>query len=181
MDKLTKKQQKLIIRNYPLLRNYVGFIIKSNKVPKYLIDEFISDMYFKFCISALKYDIRTGFKFSTYAYGGFRLGLRDLLTRKWARFERVDYVEEVSDYEVEQDEIHNLKSDLVNELVVDSTLTQRERDMIESYYYNGIAFEKIGEEFGLTKQGASFVIKGALKKLRNEARKDKLDMEDFYT
>ncbi len=181
MEQLTNEQQKLIIENYKLLNYYVQYTIKSKQIPRCLEDEFESDMHMKFCMSAMKYDIKTGFKFSTYAYGGFRLGLRDLLTRKKAKFEKVNYVEEVSNYEVKQDGTHELKSNLVNDLVEDATLTQRERTMIEDYYYYGVTFEKIGEKFGLTKAGASFVIKGALRKLRVEAKKDKLDMGDFYT
>ena len=58
---LTDKQRKLITDNYGLLSHFIIKSISNRVVPTRLEDEFISDMHLRFCISALKYDIETGY------------------------------------------------------------------------------------------------------------------------
>ncbi len=111
---LTKKQQKLIVDNYKLLSGFINKIIRDKGVPEYLEDEFISDMFFKFCLSALRFDELSGFKFSTYAYGGFKFGLHELLYHKQKKIKKICYFEE-DDLEY----LNSCKSEQVSELEID--------------------------------------------------------------
>ena len=184
--KLTKEQQDLIVGNYGLLCKYVTHAIKNKQVPEYLEDEFISDMYMRFCISASKYNIKTGFKFSTFAYGGFRFGLRELLFRKKKKIDKVTYFQDLDEGYISQcklvnEEAHKLKSEFVNSFMLEVELSLKERSIVEDYYYERLSFAKIGEKHNMSKENARLIVRKVLRKLKKAVKRDKLKIEDFYT
>jgi DNA-directed RNA polymerase specialized sigma subunit len=79
---LNTEQKQLIEDNYCLVKDFIKKSIKSNKIPDGLVDDLISEMNWKFCISALKFEKERGFKFSTYAYHNFDYGMQKVLAKK---------------------------------------------------------------------------------------------------
>jgi len=176
---LTEKQRKLITDNYGLVKSFINKTIKNNDIPPFLRDEFISDVLWKFCISALKYDESTGIKFSTYAYGGFNFGKKEILERKKNRIERNSCLHEESFENIKTQDKDNVRTDLLFDFINNSELTTREKVMMISYYYDGLTLAKLGEKYNLTKEGVRLVIKKALKRMRRTATRKKINMEDF--
>jgi RNA polymerase sigma factor (sigma-70 family) len=183
MDKfLTNKQRKLITDNHKLLDDFIDHIIRKQIIPKRMEDDFISDMYLKFCFSALKYDINTGFKFSTYAYGGFQLGIKDIITKKREKFERIKYIDD--DYMIacnlDDQKKPNLQIEEMDSFINNAELTSKEKSMLEDYYYSRITFSKLGEKYNISKETARLFVKRVVKKLKIRAKNQKIEFEDFY-
>ncbi len=180
---LTKEQQKLIIDNYGLLKNFINKSINNKDVPENLRDEFISEMLLKFCLSASKFDESSGFKFSTYAYKGFEFGLKDIFRKREKKrdycFTDVDY-ENIERYDVKQDNLHGLEISTLQDFVDSIKLKTKEKSIIEDYYYSDLSLAGIGKKHNLSKEGVRLIIKKVLKKLKFAADKNKLYMEDFY-
>jgi len=182
-NRLTDKQKKLITDNYRLLDGFIEYTINKRVIPKCLEDDFVSDMYLKFCFSALKYNIDTGFKFSTYAYGGFNLGIKDIITRKKKSFDRIRYIGEIDEGDLREYRLErefNLRSDIIDNFLSDAHLTSRERSMLEDYYYGEISFARLGKKYNLSKECARLAVKRVLRKLKKTTIKMDLEMEDFY-
>jgi RNA polymerase sigma factor (sigma-70 family) len=181
-NKLTDKQQKLIIDNHKLLEDFIERIIRKRIIPKCMEDDFISDMYLKFCFSARKYNIDTGFKFSTYAYGGFQLGIKDIVTKKREKFERIKYIDD--DYMIACNLDDNkkpiLQTEEMDSFINGAELTSREKSMLEDYYYDRITFSKLGEKYNISKETARLFVKRVVKKLKIRAKNKKIEFEDFY-
>lgn len=183
MDRfLTNKQRKLITDNHKLLDDYIERIIRKQIIPKRMEDDFISDMYLKFCFSALKYDVNTGFKFSTYAYGGFQLGINDIVTKKKKKFERIKYIDD--DYmiacKLDDKKKLNLQIEEMDSFINDAKLTSREKSMLEDYYYDRVTFSKLGKKYNIGKETARLFVKRVVKKLKIRAKNQKIEFEDFY-
>lgn len=186
MDKkLTDKQQKLIIVNFKLLDNFIEKTIKGDVIPERLEDDFISDMYLKFCFSALKYNVKTGFNFSTYVYYGFWLGIRDIVGVKKKKFERTEYISKIDDDYLNECGLNNeIESSLqigeMDHFIDGVELTAKERSMLDDYYYNKISFSKLGRKYDMSKEGARLIIKSVLEKLQKKAEEQCVEFEDFY-
>lgn len=181
MDRfLTNKQRKLITDNHKLLDDYIEHVIRKQIIPKRMEDDFISDMYLKFCFSALKYDINTGFKFSTYVYRGFDFGIKDIITTKKKKFDRITYIDEINDDHLSHKKEVSLKAEEVDNFINDAKLTSREKSMLEDYYYDRITFSKLGKKYNISKETARLFVKRVVKKLKIRAKNQKIEFEDFY-
>ena len=183
-NKLTDKQRKLITDNYKLLDKFIEYTIRKRIIPQSMEDDFISDMYLKFCFSALKYDIKTGFKFSTYAYGGFQLGIRDIVINKKKKFDKIQYVDKINEdnlraYNLNNEEF-NIEIEILEDFVKNVALTLKERSMLEDRYYNKMSFSKLCKKYSLSKEGSRFIVKRAIRKLKQAAVNMDLEMDDFY-
>jgi RNA polymerase sigma factor (sigma-70 family) len=177
---LTEPQRKLITDNYRLLRHFIGRSIKNKVVPRYLEHEFISKILLKFCISALKFDEELGYKFSTYAYRGFQLGLKDVLSYENTRFGQICYLEDVEQYEIECEKVDELRDDFFYDFIDNIDLGSRDKSIMEDYYYEGLSFSKIGQKKNLTGEAVRLVVDRSLNKIRHMVHKRRLNMEDFY-
>ncbi len=129
---LTEEQRKLITGNYGLLRRFINQILSNHKIPPHLSDEFISLMYWKFCISALKYDEELGFKFSTYAYGGFRFALQELRKKSPSEKYRVKLFNySLTGFLDPHEDIKNLiRREFLDNFVEKTDLIDKERNML---------------------------------------------------
>ncbi len=177
--KLTVAQQKLIIDNYGLLKGFIKKSIANKDVPQHLLNEFISDMFYKFCISALKFREDSGFKFSTYAYGGFRFGVKEILQKKEKRLDISNNYGSIDD-NIEYEDMPSLEVDILYDFIDKSELEKRERSMIEDYYCDNISMKKISEKHGITKEGVRLILKKTVRKLKFTAIDKKIHIEDFY-
>jgi len=182
MDKkrLNKEQQKLIVNNYKLLRNFISKIISSKDMPKYLEDEFISDTFFRFCISAMKFNKDSGFKFSTYAYGGFNFALRYVLNNKKEQFSKMNYVEDFKKYKLEYEKSSVVGVDFLDDFINKVDLNSRDKFIVMDYFYNHLSLRKIGEKHRMSGEAIRLIIKRSLKKIRTVANRRKLSIDDFY-
>lgn len=183
MDRfLTNKQRKLITDNHKLLDDYIERIIRKQIIPKRMEDDFISDMYLKFCFSARNYDINTGFKFSTYAYRGFDFGIIDIVTKKIEKFERIKYIDDDYMIACNSDDNKNptLQTEEMDSFINDAKLTSREKSMLEDYYYDKVTFSKLGKKYNIGKETARLFVKRVVKKLKIRAKNQKIEFEDFY-
>ena len=177
--KLTRTQQKLIIDNYELLRDFIDKSIANKDIPKHLLNEFISDMFYKFCISALKFREDSGFKFSTYAYGGFRFGVKEILQKKEKSLDISNNYGNIDD-NITHENIPDLEIDVLYDFIDKSKLKLREKSMIEDYYYNNLSMKKISEKHKISKEGVRLILKKAVRKLKFTAIDKKIHIEDFY-
>ena len=177
---LTEKQQKLITDNYRLLWSFIHKTIENGEVPKHLEDDFISDMFFKFCLSALKFSEESGFKFSTYAYGGFKFGLHNILMYKKNKFGRLYYFENIDEYKLKYKKIDKLESDSLHKFIDDVDLDQRDKSIIKDYSYEGLTFKDIGQKLNMSAEAVRMRFKKSLKKIKRVASLKRLKFEDFY-
>jgi hypothetical protein len=182
MNKLTDKQKKLITDNYGLVNKFVGDTIEKSIIPQDLKDEFESDMHWKFCFSALGYNVDTGWKFSTYVHTGFRHGIDDLAKKK-EKFDKIQYIDIINkdDLRALGYKENSLKFGVVDYLMDNTDLTLKERSMVEEYFYDKVSFSKLGKKYDMSKEGSRLIVKKALRKLKQTAINMNLDMEDFYS
>lgn len=178
--KLTEEQKKLIIDNLRLLDGFIRDYFKEHSVPPNMEDDFISDMHLKFCLSALNYKKEKGFQFSTYAYGGFQLGIKDIFRKKIKKIASIDQIND--DYLFENvAKKEKLNYDSINDLIEKSNLTEREKAMTRDYYYDKISFSKLGGKYDLSKERSRVIVNDSLMKLKLVAEKQNLDLNDFYS
>jgi RNA polymerase sigma factor (sigma-70 family) len=181
--KMTQKQKKLIIKNYSLMQRFIEGREEKGLVPDHLQDDFNSDMALALCTSAIKFDETMGFKFSTYAYGGFNICCTNLKDRKEVSYKRNNFLtqKKVSSLlkHVAVDEKH-LAYDLVIKLIDHANLTWREDTILRSYYFEGENMAEIGRSFKVTRARISQVINKALRKLQRLVEREHLLLDDFY-
>ena len=170
---LTEEQKKLIIKNYPLVNNFIKKSIETNNIPSFLIDDFISNTLWRFCIATLKFEEDRGFKFSTYAYGGFNFSLKKTLTEKNKKRYNVDIDEKV-EAEVE------FEYGFLEEFIKECDLKERELNIIIDRFYDKFTLSDIGKKYGFSRQYANIIIPKILKKMHRKAISKNLDMSDFY-
>lgn len=182
-DILTERQRKLIIDNCGLANDFIKKTLLAKIIPRSLEDDFISTIYWNFCISALKYKKEKGFKFSTYAYGGFNFGLNDIFRgdKKGLKIKNLIFlndIEEVIQIPLKKEE--KVENDSLNMLIENAKLTEREKIMLIDYYYNKLTFSSLGVKNNLSKQAARIVVKKVLGKLKRAAGRIRMQIEDFY-
>ena len=88
-DKMTEEQKELASKNVGLMYSFIKGRNGSGVVPYHLRDDFISDIGMGFCRSAMGFDEKKGFKFSTYAYGAFDYGCIRIITVKEKNTEEI--------------------------------------------------------------------------------------------
>ena len=144
-------------------------------------EDFISDMLLKFCISASKFDKKQGFKFSTFAHGGFDMGKTDLLGRKIEKYKKYHFVEKKkilkNKAKKEYEEINN---ELLKNFIENEEIEEQEKNMLIDYYFNNLNFSRLGEKYNFSKEWTRKVVEKGLRKLKRIVRKEHLKMEDFY-
>jgi len=181
-ERLTEKQIELINKNYDLLDNYVKKIINDEKFPISIKDDFISEMSFRFCKSAIKYNKDRGVKFSTYAYGGFKFGLNKVLNSK--KIAHLCSTETLLSIEKNNKIIRNddLKIDtkLMYNTIKKVNLTDKELNILKEYYFNLLTFKEIGLKYGQTKQAAKWNLQNALKKIKQFIKNKNIEANEFY-
>jgi RNA polymerase sigma factor (sigma-70 family) len=181
---LDKQQQDLIKDNYNLLRSFVLKQLNKKIILPVLEDDFISDINLKFCTSALKYNNSYGVKFSTYAYGGFNFGLRNIIQDKKDReFNQayllsgsIDYVK----HYISLRRKRSLKENSMGDLFDKSNLTEREYNIVCDYYYNNLSFQEISDKHDFCKETARTSMIKAVEKMKKTVLENKLEIEDFY-
>ena len=169
---LSEEQRKLIEDNYCLVEDFIEESIKENKIPDELVDEFVSETLWKFCISALKFEDELGFKFSTYAYGGFYFSLKNILSKNNEKYENN------LDKEIKIES--KIEYDFLKEFINKCDLKEKELNVIEDRFYNNLTFKDIGKKYGFSKQYARVIVSKILKKIHKKAIADDLSMTDFY-
>lgn len=177
---LTSKQQKLVLNNYGLARDYIYKSFKNKFVSPIVKDEFISEVLWRFCVSACYYDETLGFKFSTFAYKGFMFGLGSVLAeneKNAISSEGSDFLEK---YEIELKNNPIVEDSFLKDFIDNSSLDSREKKMLRDHYLNNLSFRSLGENYNLSAEGSRLIIKKAVVKLKFEINRNKLSMEDFY-
>lgn len=176
-NKLNDKQQKLIVDNYQLLCDYIKKV--RRKVPKYLEDDFISDMFLKFCVSALRFNKHSGFKFSTYAYGGFGLGIKELFERKNKKVQKLHYSEDLEKYKLEYKEVTHVEVSRLDDFIDKVVLNDRDKSMLKDYFYNRISYPQLGIKYGMSGEGVRLKVINAIKKMQKCVKRNDYEYEDF--
>jgi RNA polymerase sigma factor (sigma-70 family) len=179
-DKLTETQKQLITDNYRLLYSFIRKIMGEQKIPRHLEDEFISDTFFKFCISALTYDKDHGCKFSTYAYGGFNLGLKRLLCHKRINFEKLYYSQKIEEYNLASEKEVEVASEDLSSFIDKVNISIKDKRILKDYYYKELTLKEVGLKYNVSHEAIRLNIKKTLKKIKSEANRKKIIMEDFY-
>ena len=166
--RLNDEQKRLLSRNFNLVHKYYKDSLKKKDIPQRMEDEFFSHLMERFCYSALSYNPESGFKFSTYAYGGFGFGKREIIAKAMrARFvpqkqvkERIDrwHSNDRSETAIQWDSVARgrtsaLKAEKVWEIVEEVDLTQMEKEVVELYFSEGYSCSKLGKKFSRSKEG----------------------------
>ncbi len=183
---MTKKQRKLVIDNFALMQYFVGRKKKASEIPRYLEDDFISDTALSFCVSAIKYDAELGYKFSTYAYGGFNMGWKNLHTRTKGKYERenfcsIETIKFVTDKLLEDaPRPKHFDRETLCRVIDRANLTWREMRVLEYYYFGDYSMNGMGRIFAVTGSRVRQVMQKALRKLKRSMDANRLTFEDFY-
>jgi hypothetical protein len=178
---LTEKQKELADKNYKLVKNFINVNLNQQEIPTCMREEFISDILWRFCISASKFEEDRGFKFSTFAKGGFSMGKRDILGRKIRAFKKHGFVPEKNiDKNEAKKEYEEVNGELLQHLIDNDKLTQLEKDMLSDYYINDFTLAQLGKKYHFTREWCRLVIKKGLQKLQKVIKEKKMQIEDFY-
>ena len=181
---MTENQQELVSKNVNLMYSFMKNKYDAGVIPYYIADDFTSDLGLRFCSSAMKYDDETGFKFSTYAYGGFEMCCRDICCRKISMYNRNNFISQ--DFATSlMDSVPDVELKFVEEgalwsLIHKTELTERELLILKSYYIEGKSMPMIGREIGLCKERISQIRKESLLKIKKMASIEGLSLSDFY-
>ena len=187
IEKLTEKQKELARDNYPLAKHFIKKMLRKGVVPEPLVDDFISDVYLRFCFAALKFERGHNCKFSTYAYKGCKFGLQGI--RGWTKrkFERnrfvpSGYFEYLPEYDnrIEKAEKDRARDEDIFALLNVSGLTEREKVMIMDYYLEELNPQEMETKYCLTYQAIHVALRRSLQKLKRAMDRRHLTMEDFY-
>ena len=186
MKQMTKEQQDLITDNNRLMQSFIEKRLAIGIVPIYIEDDFISDMGWRFCISALKYNRELGFKFSTYAYGGFKLCWKHLKDRTENSYIRNNFypISTVKKIMHKSSEHINKKIHIDREtlcyIIKKAHLTVKEIIILQDYYFDKQSMEIIGRRFGVSRERISQIMKKILFKIKSVMFSKKLTITDFY-
>ncbi len=194
---LSEEQKKLVIDNIGLLRGFYRDEISKGYIPGNRIDDFKSDLQRNFCKSALTYNEDLGFKFSTYAYGGFGFCVKDI-KRIIARNKKTittsnfkDFILEANDgkfYVTRRrlvwDSINGhsktfVDAEKIAELLEKASLSDREKKVINLYYLERWTQEKLGKELGICKERIRQIISEAITKIKVFVDSEDYEIEDF--
>jgi len=194
-DILTEEQRKLIINNYKLLQKFYNQEIRKGYIPKDRESEFYGYLQKRFCVSALKFDKERGFKFSTFAYRGFKRGISDIkksIVKDGCKLsiDRLGYlIGDEKSFSISGNIIWNSINGWIadnkfnNEKMIDIidkvSLTEREKKVINLYCEN-LSFSKIAKEIGFSKETSRKSFLSALVKIKTFFNKTKYDINDFY-
>lgn len=184
MAKMTKKQKKLVIKNYKLMQRFIDSRNAIDLIPSHLRDDFISDMALRFCISAIKFDESFGFNFSTYVYGGFDICWEDITGRTDISYKKNNFFPQKTIKRFIEKSSHtpakHIEEEVLHSFVDETKLTERESMIVKNYYFDGKTMAVIGEEFGVTGSRIAQVLKKVVRKLKFEARTKNFTIDDFY-
>jgi len=171
-SKLDKNKKKLAERNIGLIKNFYKKNIKN--IPDYKKEEFLSDLYYKYCRSALNYNEETGFKFSTFAYGGLNFCINNP-DKKEIKTIPFDYKKG----EKIKEEKKYVDKELLKNIFKKSKLSNIEKKILILYYYQDLSFIEIGERFNYHKEKVRRIRNRAIKKLIEYSDKRGFNIEDF--
>jgi len=182
--KMTQEQQNLVIGNYRLMEKFIENRGETDPIPAHLRDDFISDMAWHFCNSAIKFDKSKGFKFSTYAYGGFHMCCSNIKSRKYTSYQKNNFLtqKEVSGI-IESVSTVNEKhigEESLSDLINHASLTKKENTILQRYYFDEEPMRVIGVEYNVSRARISQVIQQIVKKLQRVVGVEHLIIEDFY-
>lgn len=189
---LSEEQRQLISSNMGLLRVFYQKEIDKGYIPDQKEDEFLSYLQRGFCNSALNYDKSTGFKFSTYVYGGFNFCVEDI-KNSILKDEKISNVgvEEflINDGIYEDKSIWNSISgwdadfSISHEKIVatinEVPLSERERVAIDCHYLEGITFSELGKKMGISGERVRQIELNAITKIKTFINKKDYRIEDF--
>lgn len=183
IKKMTQEQQNLVIRNYRLLQNFIESRDERGLVPECLRDDFKSDMAWYFCNSAIKFEKAKGFKFSTYAYGGFHICCSNMKGRTLPSYQKNNFTTQRKLKSMSRHVIvgnkHIDEESLLN-LIDKANLTKKENRILQSYYVDGRTMKVIGKMHSVSRARIFQIIKGILKKLQRVVEAKHSILEDFY-
>lgn len=175
---LSEEQRQLVIDNMGLLKKFYYDEVMKGYIPIHMHHEFKSDLMRRFCLSALKYDEDTGFKFSTFAYGGFRYCVGDIKKKiiKNGRLSHLgDCQEDVADLEGPR----LLIKRRVIKFLEYVPISEREKNVISLCYLERLTLQEVGEILGVSKQRVGQIRVEAEDKIRIFVYKKEYEVEDF--
>jgi RNA polymerase sigma factor (sigma-70 family) len=181
---MTEKQKRFANKNVWLMYSFIRDKTSEGVIPHYLTDDFISDMALRYCSSAIKFDEGRGFKFSTYAYGGFNMCCENIKRRKSPSYHKNHFrprhvVERIID-SVPADSEKHVEEDALCNVIKKAKLNEREMIILKGYYFDGLSMAKVGCIVGLSKERISQILKKIVGKLKRITKSEKLSLLDFY-
>ena len=193
--RLNNKQKQFLTKNFNLVNKYYEENIRKRNIPQRWEDDFFSHLMERFCYAVLSYKPESGFKFSTYAYGGFNFGKKEIIKKvirtkfipqgqvkdkldKW-------YCEDKNNKKILWDSISKGETSVVNrekvrELIKNANLNSTEKMIIELYFLEGWTYLDLGNKMKLTKERIRQIIMQIIIKIREYTVKNGIEMKDFF-
>jgi RNA polymerase sigma factor (sigma-70 family) len=181
---MNEEQKKLIEKNIKLMDLYRKEKISKGNIPDSLVDDFKSDLCLYFCNSATKFKKNIGFKFSTFAHGGFDNCWRDIVYRKKPRYLRCNYIPH-SDVQVIvektfKEKENKIQKDVILNTILKADLSERELDIMSEYYLKGKSLKTIGIKLGISVERVRQIRINAIMKMKKVILRNKMTIGDFY-
>ncbi len=184
IQEMTPEQKRLVTCNIKMMDKFVKRALEMGKVPLYMEDEFLSDIYLGFCKSAIGYSPEFGFKFSTYAYGGFEMNLRGVCSRKKEKYHKNNFLpfetitKIVDSYQGKRSQKHSKKM-RVKDIISESPLNKKELYVITNHFFEKQTISFISNELGMSRQGTYLLLKKAINKIRKTVFNNDISLQDF--
>jgi RNA polymerase sigma factor (sigma-70 family) len=194
MRKLTNQQRDFVGRNINLVFQYYQDGLEKHDIPQRWRDDFLSNLMERFCYSGMSYNPESGFKFSTYAFGGFDFGKRETI-KKIVRqpnpekniYKSIDNCRTVvyNNSEILWDSVSRgrdevVASERVWDFVEQAGLSSHEKRILELYFYEEFSYLEIGMCFSCSRETVRKVLAKSLIKIKRFADLNGIEMKDFF-
>ncbi len=185
---LSEEQQKLISKNMGLLDAFYKTEIGKGYIPDQKKDDFFSNLQQRFCNAALKYNEDAGFKFSTFAYGSFIFCAAEMKKKlfrdrkvftgndkKFVSYGKKSVWNSINGWDVDSVINYEKVVNLVNKV----PLSEKERTVINFYYFEGLTLLETGKKLGLSRQRIKQITLEAIYKIKRFADRRDYRIGDF--
>lgn len=177
---LDEEKKVLIEQNISLANHYIWEKVRNREIPRYMIEDFISEIYYKMCLSAFHYDKNKEANFSSFSYYSFKFGEMEVLGRLKKKYKRYQF-KPMCCFENKTKEIdfqENEKKSII-EVIETSKISDRNKSILLSYYFSEKNMLQVGRQFGITRQRTEQIISQCLEILRKKIHREELTLQDF--
>jgi RNA polymerase sigma factor (sigma-70 family) len=156
---LTDEQRKLINDNYGLLMSFYHRDMDNRLLPSDDEDALFSELQWRFCYAARKYDPSSGFKFSTFCYHGLRMGVSNFW-KKAKRDSRVSFIDtSLKKYTYIPDKIKSVDIDSLEKIINGiEEIPDRDKRIFITYFLESKTMKTVCLMFNLSRARISQII-----------------------